>query len=156
MASATEGQEFQLFDSDSYRIQSHRSATPTQLKGVQTLTMESAYELWLRKSVYFMNVQPILQRQVFLLPDQPLKIFPGSNWLPNFDFGQLEELQADYLQHYAQQWDRMMIFYCNLTAGIRLNTAKRVAEKSPESEVSWFRDSIDACQEKGYPVKFVQ
>ncbi len=62
-ASTTEEDEFQLFDADGYRIQSYRSATPTQLEGVQTLTTESAYELWLRRSVHFVNVQPVLWRQ---------------------------------------------------------------------------------------------
>ena len=33
------------------------------------------------------------------------------------------------------------------------NTAKRVAEKWPELELGWFRDGIDAWQEKGYPVE---
>ena len=44
---------------------------------------------------------------------------PGSDWLPNVGFGQLEDLWADYLHHYAHQWDGMIIFYCTLTAGIR-------------------------------------
>ena len=36
------------------------------------------------------------------------------------------------------------------------NTTKRVAEKWPELRVGWFRDGIDAWQEKGYPVEFLQ
>jgi hypothetical protein len=42
--------------------------------------------------------------------NQPLTIILGSDWLQNVGFGQLEELWADYLQHYAQQWDGMIIF----------------------------------------------
>ena len=156
VASTTEDDEFQLFDSDGYRIQSFRSATPAHLDGVQTLTTESAYALWLRKSGHFVNVQPVLWRQGFFLPDQPLTIIPESDWLPNVGFGQLEELWADYLQHYAQQWDGMIIFYCTPDCWHSWNTAKRVAEKWPDLKVGWFRDGIDAWQEKGYPVEFLQ
>ena len=49
-----------------------------------------------------MNVQPVLWRQGFFLPDQPLTIIPGSDLLHNVGFGLMEELWADYLQHYAQ------------------------------------------------------
>ena len=50
-----------------------------------------------------MTVQTVLWRQGLFLPDQPLTIIPGSDWLPNVGFGQLEDFWADYLQHYAQQ-----------------------------------------------------
>ena len=110
VASTTEDGEFQLFDSDGFRIQSCRSATRDHLDGVQTLTTESAHELWLRKPVHFVNVQPVLWRQGLFLSNQPLTIILGSDWLQNVCFGQLEELWADYLQHYAQQWDGMIIF----------------------------------------------
>ena len=56
VAPTTEDNEFQLFDSDGYRIQSYQSATQSHLDGVQTLTTESTYELWLRKPVHFVNV----------------------------------------------------------------------------------------------------
>ena len=88
------------------------------MEGVQTLTNESAYELCLRKSANFVNVQPVLWRQGLFLPNQPLPIIPGRDWLPNVDFEHLEELWADYLQHYAQQWEGMIIFFAPLTVGI--------------------------------------
>ena len=112
VASTTEDNEFQLFDSDGYRIQSYRSATPAYLDVVQTFTTKSAYELLLRKSVHFVNVQPVLWCQGLFLPDQPLKIISGSACLPNVGFGQLEDLWVDYLQHYVHQWDGVIIIYC--------------------------------------------
>ncbi|MBT6726146.1 MAG: hypothetical protein HN867_08000 [Deltaproteobacteria bacterium] len=51
--------------------------------------------------------------------------------MPNVGSEQLEDLWADYLQHYAQQWDGMIIF-APLTCWHSWNTAKRVAEKWPE------------------------
>ena len=66
---------------------------------METLTTESAYELWLRKSVHFVNVQLVLWCHGLFLQNQPLPIIPGSEWLPNVGFGQLEEPWADYLQH---------------------------------------------------------
>ena len=92
VATTTEDDECQLFDSDCYRIQSYRSATPAYLDVVQTFTTKSAYELLLRKSVHFVNVQPVLWCQGLFLPDQPLKIISGSACLPNVGFGQLEDL----------------------------------------------------------------
>ena len=109
-----------------------RSATPAHLYGVETLTTESSYELWLRKSVHFVNVQPVLWRQDLFLPDQPLTIIPGSDWLPNVGFGQLEDFWADYLQHYAQHWGGMFIFFCTPDCWHSWKTTKRVAEKWPE------------------------
>ena len=95
-----------------------------------------------------MNVQLVLWRHGLFLPNQPLPIIPGSECLPNVGFGQLEELWADYLQHYAQQWDGMIIFFCTPGCWHSLNTTKRVVEKWPELRVGWFRDSIDAWQKK--------
>ena len=57
---------------------------------METLTTESAYELWLRKSVHFVNVQLVLWRHGLFLLNQPLPIIPGSDRLPNIGFGQLE------------------------------------------------------------------
>ena len=82
VAPTTEDDEFQLFDSDSYRIQSYRSATAAHLDCVQTLTTESAYKLWLRKSFHFVNVQPVLWRQGLFLPDQPLTSFQEVTGYP--------------------------------------------------------------------------
>ena len=50
----------------------------------------------------------------------------------------------------------MIIFYCTPDCWHSWNKAKRVAEKWPELELGWFRDGIDAWQEKGYPVEFLQ
>ena len=91
-----------------------------------------------------MNVQLVLWRHGLFLPNQPLPIIPGSECLPNVGFGQLEELWADYLQHYAQQWDGMIIFFCTPDCWHSWKTTKRVAEKWPELRVGWFRDGIDA------------
>ena len=55
----------------------------------------------------------------FFFQINPLTIIPKSDWLPNVGFGQLEELWAAHLQHYAQKWYGMIIFYYPLTAGIR-------------------------------------
>ena len=68
-------------------------------------------------------MQTVLWRQGLFLPDQPLIIITGNGGLPNVGFGQLEELWADYLQHYAQQWGGIIIFYCTPDCwhwGIRL------------------------------------
>ena len=39
--------------------------------------------------------------------------------MSNVGFGQLEELWADYLQHYAHHWDGMIIVDCTPDPGIR-------------------------------------
>ena len=102
-----------------------------------------------------MNVQPVLWRHGLFLQNQPLPIIPGSEWLPNVGFGQLEELRADYLQHYAQQWDGMIIFFCTPDCWHSWNTPERVAEKCGLG-VGWFQYGIDAWQEEAYPVEFLQ
>ena len=91
----------------------------------------------------------------FFFQINPLTIIPKSDWLPNVGFGQLEELWAAHLQHYAQKWYGMIIFYYPPDCWHSWHAAKRVAEKWPHLEVGWCRDFIDAWQDKGYPMEFL-
>jgi PQQ-dependent catabolism-associated CXXCW motif protein len=143
---------------DGYRQEAFRAPVPATLKGAQVLTTEQAKTLWQDKRAVFVDVLPQAPRPKNLPAetvwrDPPRLDIPGSVWLADTGYGELNEIMLGYFRDGLAKasggdLERTLVFYCLRDCWMSWNAAKR-AETLGYKHVAWYPDGTDGWREAG-------
>jgi PQQ-dependent catabolism-associated CXXCW motif protein len=150
---------------EAYRGDNYRALTPAGLNGARTVTTEEAADLWRSRDAAFIDVLPRPPRPENLPAgtiwrEKPRRDIPGSVWLPNTGFG---ELNPTIEQYFSAGLDRVshgnrakaLVFYCLRECWMSWNAAKRALALHYE-HVVWYPDGTDGWASAGLPLDEAQ
>jgi len=151
---------------ESYRTQHYRAPTPDYLPGGDTLSTAALQQLLQKQpEVVLIDVMAAIYRPESALFEgewllsQPRYNIPGSIWLPNVGYGQLDAVFLDYFQdnlaritEYNQH--HPLVFYCIENCWMAWNAGKR-AQTLGYTQIYWYKEGVDGWQAAGLPVKEV-
>ncbi len=139
-------------EAEGYRMGAYRAPTPAGLAGAETVTTETARQLWESGNVLFIDVLPRPPKPANLPEgtvwrDRPRHGVPGSVWLPNVGFGVLNENVDTYfrdnLARLAQSRpEAPILFYCLADCWMSWNAAKRALEYGYKN-IYWYPAGTD-------------
>ena len=139
---------------DGYRTENYRAETPATLKGAIVLTATEARALWEAKAAAFIDVLPQAPRPKNLPAEvvwrpAPREDIPGSIWLPDTGYGELNPIMQDYLvTGLKKAGERTLVFYCQRNCWMSWNAARRALALG-FTHVDWFPDGVDGWREAG-------
>ena len=143
---------------DGYRTENYRAETPATLKGAKVLTTEEARALWDAKAAAFIDVLPQPPRPKNLPADvlwrPPARDdVPGSLWLPDTGYGELNPAMQDYfVAGLRKAGARELVFYCQRNCWMSWNAARRALALG-FTQVDWYADGMDGWREAGLPTE---
>ncbi|WP_415888274.1 rhodanese-like domain-containing protein [Neptuniibacter sp. SY11_33] len=139
--------DFELFSAEGYRLFHYRSPTPLKSLHGKTLSTEDVIRLLeTGNKPIFVDVQPIPWNRVFIQKEPRLHI-PGSLWLPNVGFGELDDDWSEYFQSNLERLtngDKSLpvIIYCTADCWMSWNALKRASEWG-YTNLLWYRNGSD-------------
>ncbi|BAK78203.1 hypothetical protein NH8B_3450 [Pseudogulbenkiania sp. NH8B] len=146
---------------DGYRLQHYRAPTPAKLPGAtvldsQTLQALIAIHHPLLLDVMAANRVPDAAGGSRWVPATPRRDLPGSVWLPNVGYGELEPAIEQYFRRQLERLsggdlDRPLVFYCLRDCWMSWNAARRALSYGYRA-VYWYPDGSDGWQEAGLPL----
>lgn len=137
-----------MFTAEGYRLFRYKSPTPLKSRHGKTLTTEDVVALLKADNKpVLLDVQPILWNRVFIQKEPRLHI-PGSVWLPNVGYAELEPNWSEYFQSNlanitAGDKRRAVIIYCTADCWMSWNALRRASEWG-YSNLMWYRNGSDA------------
>lgn len=148
-----------LFSADGYRIARYRAALPQPPPAGRRIDTPSLARLIERQDPVLVDVQAVTVRPegaefgVSWLPNRTRHHIPGSTWLPNVGYGQLEPRMQAYLEHNlarltAGDRDRAVVFYCVVDCWMSWNAVKRAAGLGYRN-LFWYPEGTDGWREAG-------
>ena len=147
---------------EGYRTEAYRAPVPATLKGATVLTAAEAHRLWEEKRAAFVDVLPQAPRPKNLPADTvwhdpPRFDIPGSVWLPDTGYGELNPAMADYFSRGLKlasggDFDRPLAFYCQRDCWMSWNAAKRALGLGYRA-VNWYPDGVDGWREAGFALE---
>ncbi len=145
-----------------YRTQDYRSPTPASLEGAQVLTTADAAAIWRSGKAAFIDVlaqppRPGNLPQGTLWRDKPRLSIPGSVWLPDTGYGELNAAIEDYFRSgldraAAGDRSKTLVFFCLKDCWMSWNAAKR-AQTLGYTRVDWYPDGTDGWKAAGLPLE---
>jgi PQQ-dependent catabolism-associated CXXCW motif protein len=152
-------------ESDSYRYDNYRSATPATLAGARVVTTAEAEAIWRSKDAAFIDVLPHASRPPnlpaeTLWRDKPRLNIPGSYWLPDTGYGELAQTTEAYLRGGLQRITgddraKALVIYCLRDCWMSWNAAKRALSMG-YTTVIWYPEGTDGWEEAGLPLEEAQ
>ena len=147
---------------DGYRTENYRAPTPATLKGATVLSSAEAHALWSAKTAVFVDVLPQAPRPKNLPKDvvwrdKPRYDIPGSVWLPDTGYGELNASMLDYFESGIRKAkgddsSRPLVFYCQRNCWMSWNAARRALALSL-GKVDWYPDGADGWADAGFPLE---
>jgi PQQ-dependent catabolism-associated CXXCW motif protein len=148
-----------LFNEQGYRIANYRRATPDTAPAGQLITTAQLQRLIETESPLLIDVQAVSVRPESAefgfawLPSKARYHIPGSVWLPNVGYGELEPLMQDYLANNLERLtagdkNRPLVIYCVLDCWMSWNTVRRTAALG-YSNLYWYPEGSDGWEQAG-------
>jgi PQQ-dependent catabolism-associated CXXCW motif protein len=116
--------------------------------------------LWEQKSAVFFDVMPRLPKPVLppgtIWRDKPRMNIPGSIWLANVGYGEINKETEAYFQAGLKantdgDMSRKIVIYCMTDCWMSWNAAKR-AVKWGYTAVIWYPDGADGWERANLPL----
>ena len=152
-----------LWAESSYRMERYRAPTPQHVPGAQTLDTAGLQKLLAAEQVLLIDVMAVTYRPEtmyfdgeWLLNEAHYNI-PGSIWLPNVGYGQLDQTLSGYFVENLKRLthgdkDHPLVFYCILDCWMAWNASKRAAQELGYQQVYWYREGMDGWEEAELPI----
>jgi len=157
LVATAHGEDIRAFDPETgYRIARYRAPTAATVPGGTRIDSDELDRLMARDDVVLIDVTPAGSASVD--PDagrwrlgKPHQNIPGSHWLPDVGFGQLDAAMTHYL---ASTLDRLaagdkarpLIFYCQADCWMSWNAVKRAASLGYR-KLYWYAEGIDGWRD---------
>ena len=152
---------------EGYRGKPYKAPTPWTAPGATTLYFaEEVKALMTKTNTIFVNVSPITlspkdregKRQWIVRKDKPMNHIPGSIWLPNVGYQDLEDEMDRYfrghLDHFTKSdKTRGLLFYCTADCWMSWNAVKRAVVEYGYSHVYWYPYGIDGWKEVSFALE---
>lgn len=154
------GDNFELFSIDGYRLYRYRSPTPRTHEDGITITTDQLLELLTRQpQTVLLDVQPLRWNRVFLQTG-PRHNLPGSVWLPNVGEGELAPEWESWFMHHLRRLtngDKQfpVVIYCRADCWMSWNALKRAARAGYQT-LYWYRNGVDGWAEKDLKTQIAQ
>ncbi|MES9945866.1 rhodanese-like domain-containing protein [Candidatus Thiodiazotropha sp. CDECU1] len=156
VASAADGP---LFSPQGYRIARYRAPLPAEPPAGKRLDTVQLVELIQQVDPLLLDVQAVTVRPeteefgIAWLPSRQRWHIPGSTWLPNVGYGQLDSRMRAYLKSNLERLtrgdrDRALVLYCVVDCWMSWNAVKRVAAMGYRN-LYWYAEGSDGWQEAG-------
>lgn len=147
------------FSPQGYRISDYRSPLPTDPPAGQRIDTQGLQRLMREADPILIDVLAITLRPesaefgLSWLPAEPRLHLPGSVWLPNVGYGDLEPCMRAWLERRLRQLtggdpERALVFYCVTDCWMSWNAVKRAGELG-YSNLHWYAEGTDAWMEAG-------
>lgn len=128
----------ELFNTEGYRIDRYRSPTPENAPHGVTIHTCALQSLIEREAPVLLDVQAIIARpqseafDASWLPGEPRYHLPGSTWLPNVGYGELDARMDRYFRVNLRRLtggdrDRPVVIYCVTDCWMSWNAVRRAA-----------------------------
>jgi PQQ-dependent catabolism-associated CXXCW motif protein len=151
-----------LFSPQGYRIADYRSPLPDAPPAGQRIDIPDLQRLIRVADPILIDVLAITLRQestdfgLSWLPAATRRHIPGSVWLPNVGYGDLEPCLRDWfaqqLRHLSgSDTSRPLIFYCVTDCWMSWNAVKRAAELGYRN-LYWYPEGSDGWADAGLPL----
>ena len=142
-----------------YRTSHYRAPTPADVPHGTTVTTEQLQQLIATDKPVLIDVQAVVVRPeaaefgMSWLPNEPRYHIPGSVWLPNVGYGELDPVIEQYFRtnlHRLTQGDKdqPIVIYCVLDCWMSWNAVQRAAEFGYRT-IYWYREGTDGWAEYG-------
>jgi len=126
------------FGHDGYRIEKYRAPTPATTPHGITVNTKHLQELMHQQDLVLLDVQAVAVRPeteefgISWLPAKQRFNLPGSVWLPNVGYGQLEKRMDAYFRFHLHRltrgdFDHPVVIYCVLDCWMSWNAIRRAA-----------------------------
>jgi len=145
-----------------YRLDEYRAPVPATLAGAHVVTTPEAESLWRNKGAVFFDVMPQAPKPDNLPKgtvwrDKPRDDIPGSIWLANVGYGQINAETETYFRAGMEKSgvadkNRPILFYCMTNCWMSWNAAKRAVEWG-YAAVYWYPDGADGWAKAGLPLE---
>ncbi len=150
------------FNSDGYRDGHYRSPLPENVTGGTTLSPQQLQALIAAKSPALIDVQAVTLRTEAVefglswLPSEQRFNIPGSSWLPNVGYGELESFMAAFFRDNlarltANDKTHPVVFYCIADCWMSWYSVRR-AHQWGYTNLYWLRDGTDGWVAAGFEV----
>ncbi len=151
------------FGTDGYRIAKYRAPTPVTTPHGGTVTTQRLQELICRQDPLLLDVQAVTVRpetEEFGLSWLPVKQrfnLPGSVWLPNVGYGQLDKRMDDYFRFHLHRLtggdlDRPIVIYCVIDCWMSWNAIRRAAAYGYR-RLYWYPKGTDGWAARDLPMQ---
>lgn len=147
---------------DAYRLDDYRAPVPATLRGAKVVTTAEAETLWRDKKAIFFDVLPQAPKPTNLPAgtvwrDKPRADIPGSAWLANVGYGEINAETEAYFRKGLEQngvasKDQAILFYCMNNCWMSWNAAKRAIAWG-YSAVHWYPLGTDGWTQAGLPLE---
>ncbi|MES9970082.1 MAG: rhodanese-like domain-containing protein [Candidatus Thiodiazotropha sp.] len=153
------GSDDSLFSSQGYRIDRYRAPLPENPPAGKRLDTHQLVEMMQREDPLLLDVQAVTLRPeteefgIAWLPSRQRWHIPGSVWLPNVGYGQLDSRMHAYLENNLVRLtqgnkERALVLYCVVDCWMSWNAVKRVAALGYRN-LYWYPGGSDGWQEAG-------
>ena len=160
-----------LFNEQGYRIDNYRRATPPTAPAGQMLDTDQLSQLLKTSNPVLIDVQAVTVRpetEAFgfaWLPGKTRWHIPGSTWLPNVGYGELDARMTRYFRSNLKRLTkgdkgRAVVLYCVVDCWMSWNAVRRAAEWGyrklywyPEGTDGWEQAGLELVQATPYPLK---
>jgi PQQ-dependent catabolism-associated CXXCW motif protein len=165
-ASLASAAEAPLFNADGYRSARYRAPLPATVDGATALDTAGLRALLAQEPVVLVDVYAAARQPAdgtldatWLVP-QPRQSLPGSTWLPNVGYGELDPTVAAYFRdHLARLTSgdptRPLVIFCVVDCWMSWNAVRRAAALGYR-RLYWYREGTDGWQAAGLPLAAVQ
>ncbi len=151
-----------LFNEEGYRIDRYRAPLPDTAPGAITVDTAALKHLIERGSPVLIDVQAIAVRPetadfgLDWLPASQRFHIPGSTWLPNVGYGELNPQMLSFfrralLELTAGDVGQALVFYCVADCWMSWNALKR-ANSMGYQRLYWYPLGTDGWSSQGLPV----
>lgn len=144
-----------------YRMDGYRAPVPATLNGARVVDTTEAEKLWRGKAAVFIDVMPRPPKPANLPTgtiwrDKPRSGIPGSIWLPNVGYGEINAETEAYFRagiesRIGPDKSRPILFYCMTDCWMSWNAARRAVSWGYTS-VLWYPPGSDGWEEAGLPL----
>lgn len=145
-----------------YRMEEYRAPVPPTLAGATVIDTKTAEALWRNKQAIFFDVLPQAPKPKDLPAgtvwrDKPRSDIPGSVWLANVGYGEINAdteayFRAGLLQNGVASKDQPIVFYCMNNCWMSWNAGKRAISWG-YTAVHWYPLGTDGWSEAGLPLE---
>lgn len=151
-----------LFNAEGYRSARYRAPLPATVDGATALDTAGLRALLSTERPVLVDVYAAARQPAdgaldatWLVP-QPRHSLPGSTWLPNVGYGELDHKVADYFRDHLARLtggdpSRALVIFCVVDCWMSWNAVRRAAAMG-YSRLYWYREGTDGWQAAGYPL----
>ena len=149
----------------------YRAPTPPSVAHGITIDTEALVELIASEKPILIDVLSVVVRPELAefgmswLPNEPRYHLPGSVWLPNVGFGELDTHMESYFRSNLQQLtggklDKAIVFYCVRDCWMSWNAIQRAASYGyrrlywyPEGTDGWWEYGLESVEGEPVPLE---